>query len=443
LSERERAAILKALTPKERDRLQYLWEFWARPKQLAPEGDWRVWLLCAGRGFGKTRVGAEWVRKRASADANARIALVAPTAADVRDVVVEGESGILAVSPPSERPLYEPSKRRLSWPNGAIATLYSADEPDRLRGPQHSDAWADELSSWRYPEAWDQLQFGLRLGLDPRIVVTTTPRPTPLIKDLIASPSTFTTRGTTYENAANLAPVFLESIERKYAQTRLGRQEIFAEVLSDNPGALFFASQIERLRVRRAPRLLRIVVAIDPAVSNNPTSDETGIVVVGLGVDMHAYVLADLSGRYTPAEWARRAVVAFHHYQADRIVAEVNQGGALVESNLRTVDPRVPFKAVRASRGKAIRAEPVAGLYEQGRVHHVGVFAPLEDQMCSYDPLTAGSAPKRVKDSRRDPSPSAMLSKSPDRFDALVWGVTEVMVEAQPSRRNFTHLPPG
>jgi phage terminase large subunit-like protein len=365
---------------------------------------------------------------------------VAATAPDARDVIVEGESGILAVCPSSERPTYEPSKRRLTWPNGAIATTYSADEPDRLRGPQHTDAWADELASWRYPEAWDQLQFGLRLGLNPRAIVTTTPRPTPLVKDLIASPTTHVTRGSTYENAANLAPAFLESIERKYAHTRLGRQEIFAEVLSDNPGALFFASQIEKLRVRAAPRLLRIVIALDPAVSNNPNSDETGIIVIGLGADLHAYVLADLSGRFTPAEWARRAVRAFYEFQADRIVAEVNQGGALVESNLRTVDPRVPYKAVRASRGKAIRAEPVAGLYEQGRVHHVGVFASLEDQMCAFDPIMAAAAPVRRA---KDLSPSAALSKSPDRLDALVWGVSELMIEARPTGRRFENLPPG
>ena len=281
----------------------------------------------------------------------------------------------------------------------------------------------DELAAWRYPDAWDQLMFGLRLGQDPRVVVTTTPRPTPLVRQLVTASTTHTTRGSTYENRAHLAPGFLAEIERRYGQTRIGRQEIYGEILDDNPGALFHRADIERGRVREAPTLIRIIVAIDPAVSSDETSDETGIVVVGLGTDMHAYVLDDVSGRYTPAAWARRAIAAFHSHRADRIVAEVNQGGALVEANLRTVDPRIPYKAVRASRGKAIRAEPVAALYEQGRVHHVGVLAALEDQLVGWDPTTA--------------------VKSPDRLDALVWGVTELLVEAQPVSRQLENLPPG
>ncbi len=424
LPERKKRAILENLTREERARLEFLWPFWAREKQLAPKGSWRTWLICAGRAFGKTRSGAEWIREEVEAGRCGRVALVGATAADARDVIVEGESGLLAVSPPGNRPVYEPSKRRLTWPNGAIATTYSADEPDRLRGPQHDGGWADELAAWRYPEAWDQLQFGLRLGDNPRLVVTTTPRPTPIVRALIASPTTHVTRGSTYENRANLPDVFFEKIIARYEGTRLGRQELLAEILDDNPGAIFQQSDIERGRVRHHPLLVRIVVAIDPAISSTETSDETGIVVVGLGVDLHAYVLADLSGKYTPAEWAKKAIHAFRSMQADRIIAEVNQGGDLVKANLCTVDPRVPYKAVRASRGKRTRAEPIAALYEQGRVHHVGVFAALEDQMVAWDPVTTPY-------------------ESPDRMDALVWGITELLLEAQPAHRNFENLPPG
>ena len=311
-------------------------------------------------------------------------------------------------APPWNRPLYEPSKRRLTWPNGAIASLYSADEPDRLRGPQHDAAWTDELAAWRYPEAWDQLMFGLRLGTDPRVVVTTTPRPTPLIRQLISLPTTVVTRGSTYENRAHLAGAFYESIVRQYEGTRMGRQELLAELLDDNPGALFRRDDIEKARVREAPPLVRIVVAVDPAVSSGESSNETGIVVAGLGVDAHAYVLADVSGRLTPYEWAQRAVDSYHAHRADRIIAERNQGGALVESNLRTVDPRIPYKGVTATRGKTTRAEPVAALYEQGRVHHVGCFPKLEDQMCAWDPSAiAGAAAAGARSDRIDALESA------------------------------------
>jgi phage terminase large subunit-like protein len=424
LPARKKRAILESLTTEERQRLEYLWAFWARPKQLPPPGAWRTWLICAGRAFGKTRSGAEWIRGQVEGGRCGRLALVAATAADARDVIVEGESGLLAVCPPWNRPVYEPSKRRLTWPSGAIATTYSADEPDRLRGPQHDGGWADELAAWRYPEAWDQLQFGLRLGDDPRLVVTTTPRPTPIVRALVASATTHVTRGSTYENRANLPEVFFEKIIARYEGTRLGRQELLAEVLDDNPGAIFQQADIERSRVRMHPVLIRIVVAIDPAVSKTEDSDETGIVVVGLGIDGHGYVLDDLSGKFTPAEWAKRAIRAFNILQADRIIAEANQGGDLVVANLRAVDPHVPVKAVRASRGKRTRAEPIASLYEQTRVHHVGVFAQLEDQMVAWDPVL---------------SPY----DSPDRMDALVWGLTELMLEPQLSLRNFDNLPPG
>jgi phage terminase large subunit-like protein len=439
LPEARRKKILAALSPRERAQLEFTWEFWARPKQLEPSGDWRVWMLCAGRGYGKTRCGAEWVRTLVEGGRAGRIALVAATAADARDVVVEGESGLVAICPPWNRPLYEPSKRRLTWRSGATASLYSADEPDRLRGPQHDAAWADELAAWRYPEAWDQLMFGLRLGADPRVVVTTTPRPTPLIRQLISSPTTVVTRGTTYENRAHLAGAFYESIVKQYEGTRLGQQELLAELLDDNPGALFRRDDIEKGRVREAPPLVRIVVAVDPAVSSGEASNETGIVVAGLGVDAHAYVLADVSGRLTPYEWARRTVDSYHAHRADRIVAEKNQGGALVESNLRTVDPRIPYKGVTATRGKTTRAEPVGALYEQGRVHHVGCFPKLEDQMCAWDP----SAQVGGRARRESAAVSDHRSASPDRMDALVWALTELMVEAQPVLRDFDNLPPA
>jgi predicted phage terminase large subunit-like protein len=265
--------------------------------------------------------------------------------------------------------------------------------------------------------------FGMRLGDNPRVVATTTPRPTELIRQLASAPTTFLTRGSTYENRAHLAPSFLEDIERRFGQTRIGRQEIYGEILDDNPGAIFHLVDIEKARVRHAPSLLRIVIAIDPAVSHEETSDLTGIVVVGLGADLHAYVLDDVSGRYTPAQWARKAIDAFRTYRADRIIGEINQGGALVEANLRTVDPRIPYRGVRASRGKRVRAEPVAALYEQGRVHHVGMLAALEDEMVGWDPVVS--------------------TKSPDRMDALVYGVSELLLTPQMVRRRVQNLPPG
>lgn len=417
LPEPERIQALAELTEQEAEALLYDWPFWARPNQLPPPGDWRAWLVLAGRGFGKTRTGGEWIRDQVENRGRGRLALVAPTAADARDVMVEGESGILAISPPWFRPVYEPSKRRLSWPNGAIATTYSADEPDRLRGPQHDGAWADELAAWKYPEAWDMLMFGLRLGTDPRVVVTTTPKPVRLIRELLAEATTVITRGSTYENAANLAPAFLEQIVTKYKGTRLGRQELDGEVLDDVPGALWTRKVLDDLRRPAAPELVRVVVAIDPAVTSGEDSDETGIVVAGRGADGHGYVLADLSCRMSPDGWARRAVNAFQDHKADRIVAEVNNGGDLVEQVVRTVDRSVPYKAVHASRGKRVRAEPIAALYEQGRVHHVGGLPDLEDQMCAF--LPEGS------------------DQSPDRVDALVWALTELLLEtkAEPNIR--------
>lgn len=408
----ERDQILAGLTADELLALEYDWQFWARPNQLPPDGDWTVWMRMAGRGEGKTRSGAEWVRDQIEAGNAQRVALVAPTAADARDVMVEGESGLLAISPDWNRPLYEPSKRRLTWPNGAIATLYSADEPERLRGPQHDAAWADELGAWRYPEAWDQLMFGLRLGQRPRVVVTTTPKPTKLIRDLLTRPDCIVSRGRTSDNRANLAPAFLDTVVRRYQGTRLGRQELEGELLDDVPGALWTRDLIERNRITadKRPALRRVVVAIDPAVSSDEDADETGIVVAGLGSDGVGYVIDDRSGRYPPIEWARRAVQAYRDHKGDRIVAEVNNGGDMVEATLRMVERNAPYTAVHASRGKRVRAEPVSALYEQGRVKHVGAFPDLEDQMCNWVPDSADA--------------------SPDRMDALVWALTELIVDA-------------
>lgn len=407
LPREQREEIIRSLSPEELVSLEYDWRFWARPNQLEPPGNWRTWLVLAGRGFGKTRTGAEWIRSKAESGRYRRMALVAPTAADARDVMIDGESGIMAISPPWFRPVYEPSRRRLVWPNGAIATLYSAEEPDRLRGPQHDAAWCDELAAWKRPEAWDMLLMGLRLGPDPRVIVTTTPRPTKIIRSLVAAKTTHVTRGATYENAANLAPAFLEQILEQYEGTRLGLQEIYAEILDDVPGALWKRDILDDLRVIKAPDLKRIVVAIDPGIGDNEENAETGIVVAGLGYDGHGYVLADVSIRGTPDAWARAAVTAYYQYDADRIIGETNNGGDMVEYTVRTVDPTVPFKRVHASRGKYARAEPISALYEQGKVHHVGVFKELEDQMCNWVPG----------------------AKSPDRLDALVWALTELMVK--------------
>lgn len=310
IAARYRREALLSLTDREAAQILYDWAFWARPEQLSPPGEWRVWLYLAGRGAGKTRSGAEWVRHQVESGQAWRIALVAPTSADARDVMVEGESGLLAISPPWNRPLYEPSKRRVTWPSGAIATLYSAEEPDRLRGPRHDAAWADELAAWRCPEAWDMLLLGLRLGSDPRVCATTTPKPTALIRSLLAKPTTHVTRGSTYDNRANLAPAFFYSIVGQYEGTRLGRQELYAELLEDVEGTLWSRDLIDRYRVQTPPELRRIVIAIDPAASAGADSDEHGIIAAGLGVDGHGYILEDLSLCGTPDMWARKAIEA-------------------------------------------------------------------------------------------------------------------------------------
>jgi phage terminase large subunit-like protein len=408
--------VLEALPREAHERMRFEWRVWARPEQLAPTDPWRVWLILAGRGFGKTRTGAEWVREEVESGRRGRIALVAPTAADARDVMVEGESGLLAVSPPWFRPQYEPSKRRITWPNGALATVFTADEPDRLRGPQHDGAWCDELAAWRYPDAWDMLQFGLRLGDNPRVVVTTTPKPARLIRELRdrakAMDGVIITRGSTYDNAENLADAFLKAVKDKYEGTRLGRQELYAEVLDDVPGALWTRARIDELRVQQAPDMHRVVVAIDPSGGHAEDNDEQGIVVAGLGIDGHGYTLADQSCRLSPDGWGRRAVQAYIDFKADRIVYEKNFGGEMVEHVIQTVaramGVRVATKAVTASRGKVVRAEPVAALAEQGKDHHVGAFDQLEDEQCQFTPLG--------------------LVDSPNRVDAKVWAYTELML---------------
>lgn len=386
------------------ERRRYDWARHARPSQATPPGDWTYWLILAGRGFGKTRTGAEWVRQEART--SRYVNLIGATADDARDIMIEGESGILAVCPKHERPEYKPSQRKLIWPNGAQSLIFTADEPERLRGKQHERIWADEVAAWRYPESWDQAKFGLRLGQRPRACLTTTPKPSKLIKLIINDPATHVTRGSTYDNRDNLAPSFFSEIVKTYEGTRLGRQELNAEILDDNPGSLWTRKQLDDLRVQIAPAMKRVVVAIDPAVTSREDSDETGIVIVGKGVDDQFYVLRDLSLIASPDGWARQAVIGYHDFKADRIIAETNNGGDLVEAVIRQVDRNCSYKKVTASRGKIIRAEPVAALYEQGRVHHVGGFDRLEDQMCEYNPLESGY--------------------SPDRMDALVWAITEL-----------------
>lgn len=412
----KRAAVIESLSHDEALNLIYNWEFWGRDKQKEPPGDWIKWLLLAGRGFGKSRTGAEFIRKKVETGKASRIALVAPTAADARDIMVEGESGILAISPPWFMPEYEPSKRRITWPNGAIATTFSADEPERLRGPNHDLAWVDELCSWRYPEAFDMLMFGLRLGVDPKVIITTTPKPIKILKEIMQDKNTYITTGSTYENKKNLAKSFMNEIISKYQGTRLGRQELMAEILSDAPGALWKRDDIEENKVSEPPELKSIVVAIDPAVTSKKTSDETGIIVAGLGVDHHGYILDDLSCRAKPNEWAKIAIEAYHKYSANKIVAEVNNGGDMIAYTLGTIDKNVPIRQVHAARGKATRAEPISALYEQGKVHHVGNLPQLEDQMCSWIPG---------------------MGSSPDRIDALTWSLFDLIINNTKTQINI------
>ena len=409
-------AYQKLLEEPEASELSYAWPLHARDSQIPPEGDWDTWLILAGRGFGKTRTGAEWVRAQVQDGHAHRIALVARTLPEAQSIMIEGESGIINICPPSNKPTYEPSKRKLTWPNGAFALAFSSHEPDQLRGPQFDAAWCDELASWEYSaQTWDNLNFALRLGRHPRSVVTTTPKPLELIRSLPNSVGVHVTRGSTFDNKDNLAPSFFNGIIEQYDGTRIGRQEIYAELMDEDEDALWKREWIEKARLGSHPPISRIVVAIDPAMSTKPTSSETGIVVVG--ADMRrkeAYVLADESGRLTPNSWALRAIHLYDKFNATMIVVEDNAGGQMAESTIQNaVERTLPIKTVRARRGKYVRAEPVASLYEQGRVHHVGRFPDLEDQMCTW---TADLGP----------------SHSPDRADALVHAVTQLILNRNP-----------
>jgi phage terminase large subunit-like protein len=405
-----------------------VWALHQHPAQTPPPGTWSVWCFIAGRGAGKTRAGAEWlvgeaeraarlVARGVIPPAEARLAVVAATANDLRKTITEGPSGLLRCNRPWFAGEYQPALTRIVYPHGVEVHLYSAEEPDRLRGPNFRALWADEFCAWnRQEDTWSNAMFALRLGDKPRALITSTPRPSKLLRQILSAPTTVITRGATADNVRNLARTAIERLYREYEGTRLGRQELFGELLEDNPGALWKVSDIDVARVGSAPELRRIVVAVDPAVTSRPDSDETGIIVAGIGPDGHGYVLADLSGVCTPDQWAKRVAGAFESYRADRVIAEVNNGGELVEATLRTVAPSIPFTAVHASRGKQVRAEPIAAFYEQHKIHHVGHLPTLESQLVQWDPL-------------RD-------RWSPDRLDALVWALTHLMPLGQ--KRTWT-----
>ena len=414
LSEEQRQLLIRSLNPADADALLYDWKLWARANQLAPKGDWSTWMIMSGRGWGKTRTGAEWIRERVQAGYR-RIGLIAKTPADARDIMIEGESGILACIPKDQRPTYETTKRRLTWKNGAVALAFSSHEPDHLRGVQFDTVWVDELATYEYArETWETMRFALRLSDDPRCLVTTTPKPMAIIKEIIKEEGTVLTTGSSYDNQANLTPQFFEQILSRYENTRIGRQEIHAELLDEAEGSLWKRDWIENTRVGECPNLLRVVVALDPAVTKNKESDETGIVVAGIDDKNELYVLDDSSGRYTPQQWGGEAIALYKRWMADRIVAETNNGGMMVEAVLRQIDEQIPYKSVHASKGKRVRAEPISALYEQGKVHHVGRHNDLEDQLCNWDPMS---------------------NDSPDRLDALVWACSELIGVGSPQIR--------
>jgi len=419
----ERLYTLTRLTDQQRRSLSTHWRLWAHEGQLPPAGEWQCWLILAGRGFGKTRAGAEWIRAIAESDPAARIALVGASLGEARSVMVEGDSGLLNIARCAQRPRFEPSKRLLTWPSGAQATLYSALDPESLRGPQHSHAWCDEIAKWhqagdRAVQCWDNVQLGLRLGQNPCIVATTTPRAVPLLQRLLADQGTKITRGSTYVNKANLPTGFLRSVRRNFGKSLLGRQELDGELISDLPGALWTRTLLEAAREDAASSpAARVAIGVDPPAS--ATGDACGIVVVALGEDGLGRVLADASiERASPERWARTVARAAQQWNADRVVAEANQGGAMVASVLRAADITLPLRLVHARHGKTIRAEPVAALYETGRVRHAGQFPQLEDQLCG---LIAGGGYEGP-------------GRSPDRADAAVWALTELLLKprAQP-----------
>ncbi len=408
-----RSQILSQLSNKEASELYYDWQFWARSDQLPPRRDWLYWLILAGRGAGKTRAGAEAIRSWSKAFS--LINLVGPTGDDVRDVMVLGESGLLACCAPSERPVFERSKARLMWPNGSVSQLFSAEEPDRLRGKQHEKLWLDELAAWRYPESFEQALLGLRLGASPQAIITTTPRPIKLIKQLLIDPHAITTRGSTFDNSNMLADAFIRRIATRYAGKQIGQQELFAEIVEDAPGALWTRAMIEQTRAdpeMAAPNLVEIVVAVDPPAKSGDKADECGIVVAGKAANGHIYILADLTSQGdSPVQWASRVVAAFERFRANRVVAEVNNGGDMVASILRHEYPNLPVRSVTATRGKYLRAEPVAAAYERGLIHHAATFPELESQLCTLTPDFN----------------SRTSGHSPDRADALVWAVTDLI----------------
>ncbi len=394
------------------------WRMLARPEQLEPPGiDWTYWLAMAGRGWGKTRVGAEWANLNAERWPGSQGILIAQTPADYRDVMIEGESGILSCARPDFEPDYYPSKRRVQWPNGSYALCFSAHKPRALRGPQSHWIWGDEFAAWQFPEsAWSNAKLGLRLpgpwpGFRPVACLTTTPKNIPAVRKLVKNKRTTISRGSTYDNAANLAQSFIEEIVGDFEGTSLGRQELYGELMEDAEGALWKRAWIEAVRIgpgQLVPDLVASAVGVDPAASSGPNSAETGIVVGGRAANNHGYILADRSLRGTPEQWGRVAVAAYHEFRCDYIAAEVNNGGDMVVHVIHSIDPGVPVRKVTATRGKQVRAQPVAARYEQGRVHHVGTFGDLEGQLCTWEP---------------DVDP-----RSPDRLDALVWVLTATLL---------------
>ena len=413
----KRTSFLQSLTDEEAALLLRDWRCWARDEQLPPQGDWRVWLFLGGRGAGKTRSGAEWIAGEVACGRMRRIGLIGATHSDARAVMVEGESGLLAAA---QGALYEPSNARVLWPGGAVVTLLSAEEPDSFRGHQFDGLWGDEFCKWRAPqEALDMALMALRLGRSPRVLLTSTPRNIPALAALMESPGVVVTRSRTSANVANLADGFMEMMTARYGGTRLGRQELEGELIADNDAALWRRGWIEGARVRAAPDLVQIVVAVDPPAGI--TGDECGIIVAGRSEEAEGFVLADCSGGgLTPNQWAARVMDAFAQYDADAVIAEANQGGEMVRTVLQQAESHAPVKLVHATRGKTVRATPAAALYEAGRVHHVDAFAELEDQMCNFDGARGG--------------------KSPDRMDALVWALAELFPltrRSSPRIRNF------
>ena len=408
----KQAELMGKYSAKELEALKYDWKFWGRPKQILPKGDWFLWMVLAGRGFGKTRTGAETV-KQWWYEGTMIFALVGKTIADIRDVMLNGESGLLnpGMFPKNDRPEYVKSLRAVKWPNGAIAYLYSDEDPDQLRGPQHEKAWVDELVKFRNAaDMFDMLEMGMRLGDKPQIICTTTPKPTKLLKSILDDDTTYLTTGSTYENVGNLPAKFINRIVKKYEGTRLGDQELHAAVLHDAQGSLWTRGLIERQMVHSYPELIRITVAVDPSTTFTETSDECGITVQGIDVNRNAYLLADYTIKAPPIVWATAVVDAFVEWRADRIVYEQNQGGDIIPTVLATIKRNLPVKAVHASRGKDARAEPISTLYEQNKIFHVNYFPEMENEMCTWVPGDR---------------------KSPNRIDALVWGMTDLLIDSK------------